>query len=358
MADAVSWPPAGSAIAHRGAGGTAPENTVASCVEALRHGADIIEIDLQRTADGELVVTHDARMGRTSNIAETLPDRADRLVSELTLPELRKLDAGSWFGAAWHEATVPTLTEVLTAVDRQATLFVEIKWPERHPHIVSELIETLHRFFGSRLGGPDVPVAVQLADAGLLPQLREGLPGVPLCVMTGLVDPLPTERLADLADLISGYVVLGRALEPGYAARVRDLGMQVLPWTIDAPEAVAAMRAEGIESVITNFQPQVAPLLSGEPSPLPRAPLRVASADPDTERYSVRNTADTPVELAGWFTRNHLMSAQPLPAGSLAPGEELTVEPERERYLDNYGETLALHAPDGAVVDLFGYRLA
>jgi len=358
MGGKVEWPPVGSCVAHRGAAGTAPENTVVGAATAIRQGATIIEIDVQRTADGELIVFHDSRLGRTTDIADVLPDRARRMIGEMTVPELRKLDAGGWFDERYRGASVPTLAEMLDAVSGKATLFIELKWPERYPGIIGQLVEELRRCVGDALSGPDTPVAIQLVETDLLRELRDGLPEqVPLCLMTGLVPPLPVEEFPRLADWISGYVPLGRELEPGYIDRVHEYGVRVCPWTIDAPEAVDAMLRLGADGVITNYLPEVIPVMRGEASPLPRRPVRIEAADPGSETFVLRNVGDAPVALSGWSVRNQLMVRQFLPDRTLAPGEPLALPSASANYLDNYGENLALHDPADGVVDLHAYRL-
>jgi len=84
-------------FAHRGARSLAPENTLPAIRKAWDIGADGVEIDVQLSADHELIILHDATLLRTTNVSEVFPDRADRLVSTFLLEELRSLDAGSWF---------------------------------------------------------------------------------------------------------------------------------------------------------------------------------------------------------------------------------------------------------------------
>lgn len=359
MAGKPSWPPAGSAVAHRCAAGTAPENTVVGAEAALRQGAAVIEVDVQRTADDELVVFHDSRARRTTDIAEVLPDRADRLIGELTMAELRKLDAGSWFDRRYRGAAVPTLAEMLGAVAGRATLLIELKFPERYPGIVGQLVAELRRCVGAALRGPDVPVAVQVNDTVRLRRLHDRLPPqVPLCLMSGLKGLPPLAGFAELSDWVSCLIPLGRDLTAGYVERVHGYGLAVCPWTIDAPEAVTAMLELGADAVVTNYLPEVVPVLRGEPSPLARTPVRIESAEVAAERFVLRNVADQAVDLTGWSVRNQLMVRQFLPAGPLAPGAVLTLDSATDAYLDNYGENLALHDAADRVVDLHGYRIS
>ncbi|GAA4198845.1 glycerophosphodiester phosphodiesterase family protein [Actinocatenispora rupis] len=356
MSAKAPWPPVGTCVAHRGACGTTPENTVVGCVEAIRQGALAIEVDLQRTSDDELVIAHDSTMARTTDIAQVLPDRADTRLAELSLAELRKLDAGSWFDPRFAGATVPTLGELLDAIAGRATLLVEMKWPDRFPGIEAQLVTELRRCLGPALDRADLPpVALQATDPDLLRTLRDLVPPtVPLVLMTGVRPPLDLADFAGLGDWISAYVPLGRELPDGYVDAVHGHGVRVLPWTVDAPEGVAAMAALGADGVITNHLPYAAPVLRGDPSGLARTPVRVARASVPDE-YTVL-TADADTDLGGWALRNQLMERQWLPDTTLAAGADLVMPAPDPAYLDNYGDTLTLYDPTGAVVDLHFYR--
>jgi len=108
-------------IAHRGASEDAPENTIASIEEAINQGADAVEIDIRRTADGIPVVIHDSTTGRTTN------DTQSRLVSELTLEELQALDAGSFLGSEFAGERIPTLEEALEVIKGRIPVYIEPK---------------------------------------------------------------------------------------------------------------------------------------------------------------------------------------------------------------------------------------
>lgn len=84
-------------IAHRGARAYAPENTLEAFEKAARLGADMVELDVQLTADGQVVVVHDETLERCSNVREMCPGRGDYRVQSFTLAEIERLDAGSWF---------------------------------------------------------------------------------------------------------------------------------------------------------------------------------------------------------------------------------------------------------------------
>jgi len=106
--------------AHRGARGYAPENTMAAFVKALDLKADGIELDVQATRDGEVVICHDHTIDRTSN--------GTGLLHNFTLAELKEFDFGSWFGAGFCDEPIPTLSDFFAwYVTTPLLLNIEIK---------------------------------------------------------------------------------------------------------------------------------------------------------------------------------------------------------------------------------------
>ena len=106
-------------IAHRGASGHAPENTLSAFLLAAEMGADGIELDVHLTVDGEVVVIHNDTVDATT-------DGRGR-VSEMALHELKALDAGGWYDARYAGERIPTLVEVFKAIGRRLLINVEIK---------------------------------------------------------------------------------------------------------------------------------------------------------------------------------------------------------------------------------------
>ena len=106
-------------IAHRGASRVSPENTLTAFGIAIDSGADAIELDVRLTADRDLVVMHDARLGRTTT--------STKLVASLTAQEIVGMDAGRWFNKVFRGELVPLLSEALTTIRDRAVPLVEIK---------------------------------------------------------------------------------------------------------------------------------------------------------------------------------------------------------------------------------------
>lgn len=106
-------------IAHRGASAVAPENTLASTRAALASGATAIEVDVRTTRDGQLVLSHDAKIDRTTN--------GKGSINELTLAELKQFDAGSWFDAKFKDERLATLIEVLEVCRGRIDVLLDLK---------------------------------------------------------------------------------------------------------------------------------------------------------------------------------------------------------------------------------------
>ncbi|MBB6215423.1 glycerophosphoryl diester phosphodiesterase [Anaerosolibacter carboniphilus] len=107
-------------IAHRGASGDAPENTLAAYKKALDFGADGIEIDIHLSKDGRLIVCHDEKVDRTTD--------GKGLINDMTLREIKRLDAGSWYGEAYRGEKILVLEEVLDLLrEKDILLNIELK---------------------------------------------------------------------------------------------------------------------------------------------------------------------------------------------------------------------------------------
>jgi glycerophosphoryl diester phosphodiesterase len=102
---------------HRGAAGYAPENTMAAFSVGWQREADLLELNVQFTRDGHVVVIHDSSLERTT--------RGTGWVGDKTLEELRTLDAGSWYGPAFSGERIPTLDEVVAWAKGRIRLNIE-----------------------------------------------------------------------------------------------------------------------------------------------------------------------------------------------------------------------------------------
>ena len=123
--------------AHRGDNKNAPENTVPAISLAIEKGAQQIEIDVQRTSDGHLVIMHDATIDRTTN--------GSGKISEMTLDQVHALDAGSWFSKDYAGTTVPTLEEILAPIPHTILCNVHLKGDAQLGADTAKAIATMKR---------------------------------------------------------------------------------------------------------------------------------------------------------------------------------------------------------------------
>jgi len=126
-------------IAHRGASGVAPENTIPAIDSALAVGVDYIEIDVHLSLDGRVMVIHDATVDRTTD--------GTGKVQELTAKHIQSLDAGSWFGESFSGVKIPTLEEVIRHIDGKTKLLIEIKKKRKENEgIEAEVIRLIRKY--------------------------------------------------------------------------------------------------------------------------------------------------------------------------------------------------------------------
>lgn len=226
-------------IAHRGNSSVAPENTLAAFEAAWRAGAGSIELDVQLTADGEVVVIHDDTLDATT-------DGVGGLASA-DLPTVRSLDAGAWFSPAFAGQRVPTFAEVVDLLTRRPgiDLLLEVKgaWTVEQVRRVTEpvLAAGLADRVVAQSFWPETVAALRVAA----PHLRRGL--LVLEADTGLED-----RCRDLGVMACNPHGLLLVQDPGLVDRLHAAGLQVMVWTLDEPEHWAAAVALGVDGIITN----------------------------------------------------------------------------------------------------------
>ncbi|MFF3857707.1 glycerophosphodiester phosphodiesterase [Streptomyces sp. NPDC002209] len=241
--------------AHRGASAYAPENTLDAIDLAMRLGFDWVENDVQRTKDGELVVVHDDTLARTTDVEQAFPDRAPWRVKDFTAAEIATLDAGSWFGAEFAGARVPTLREYLDRVQsNRQRLLLEIKKPELYPGIEKETLQVLDEAGWLDAGHVQGRLVVQSFSAdcvrivhGLRPDLVTAFLGTPT------VADLP--KYAEFTDRINPWHT---TISADWVAAVHGLlgahgkTMEVDTWIVDDAATARKVQGMGVDGIITN----------------------------------------------------------------------------------------------------------
>ncbi|RMG19208.1 MAG: glycerophosphodiester phosphodiesterase [Bacteroidetes bacterium] len=236
-------------IAHRGASGYAPENTLAAVQKALDMGADMVEIDVHLSRDGEVVVIHDPTLERTTS--------GKGEVSNKTLTELRQLDAGLWFGEAFRGEKIPTLAEVLQLIDGKATLLIEIKKGTTglYSGIEQKVIDQINAHQARSWSiiqsfEPEVVQNIHRLDTAL--ELHK--------LITANLPVLPIHhdgRLHWTSAFSYDYV---DAINPHFQPLTRRFvnmahkrGLKVFTYTVNEPSDMRAVRALGVDGIITNY---------------------------------------------------------------------------------------------------------
>ncbi|WP_416530578.1 glycerophosphodiester phosphodiesterase [Streptomyces coelicoflavus] len=241
-------------IAHRGSSGMAPENTAAAIDLAVRQRADYVEIDVQRTKDGELVNFHDCTMERTTDIEDLYPGRPSYRVSDFTWKELRRLDAGSWFHDDYAGEPLITLDTVIRHIQHTRTgLLAEISPCSQYgTTIATDLANALRDepdYVRKALAREQL--AVQSFETDDARTFHTSQPDIPI----GILDadrPTDSElvELGQWADQINPqHTVTDQAL----VDRVHRLGMTINVWTVDEPGAIRKMAALGVDGIITDY---------------------------------------------------------------------------------------------------------
>jgi glycerophosphoryl diester phosphodiesterase len=224
-------------IAHRGASGYAPENTLAAFRRAVALGANFIETDLQLSRDARFVAIHDDSVDRTTN--------GKGRVHDLTLPELRRLDAGSWFGSEFASEQVPTLEEILDFSKKHDVVFyLELKpgatWGGEHA-LVGALRES-----------GEIPRTVVISfNAPILEKLRQIEP----TLMTGLLYEGDLDRPVEKAIDVGArqLAVRGDLVTPALLADARKRDLQVVCWTVNHPAHMRMLVEAGVDGIMSDY---------------------------------------------------------------------------------------------------------
>ena len=235
-------------VAHRGAPTVAPEHTIPAYEAALAAGADVLDLDVQLSADDQLVVIHDADLTRTTD--------GRGAVRDYTVQQLKRLDVGRWFGRAFRGQRIQTLNEVLERFRDRVGFAVEMKggsdfWPG-----IEEQLVTLLQIY-------------QVADRALVTSL----------------DHHALRKCRDLdPDLRTGAIVNGRLLRPASLAppgvlsavclparltlepdvtACREAGLDCYVWIVNDPLEARRFAAWGVAGLVTDRPDLVRPALEG-----------------------------------------------------------------------------------------------
>jgi glycerophosphoryl diester phosphodiesterase len=227
-------------FAHRGASHAAPENTLSAFRLAREMGADGIELDVQLSRDGTPVVMHDATVDRTT--------QGSGAVADLSLAELKELDAGSWFSAQFEGERIPTLAEVFEALSHDLVVNVELKATGSEPTGLEEVVVSLITRYG--MAGL---ILISSFNPLTLRRIRQADPHLPLALLYGPSLP-EAERERWVQDLqpLAALHPEHHLVDADHVAWARGHGCRVNAWTVDATGEMRRLLALGIGGIITN----------------------------------------------------------------------------------------------------------
>ena len=238
----------GVLFAHRGASGLAPENTLAAVKEAIKLGADGVEIDVHQTRDSMLVVIHDYSIDRTTG--------GSGKVIELTFEEIRSYSAGHWFDTRFASEKVPSLDEVLELVNGRTRLLIEIKGGgEIYPGIEERVVEAVKahdaRNWCTIQSFQDYTLkAVHRIDSTLTLHklVMYDVPGLPVYVDSGIqLGWLRNYKFVDAINLNRNWI------SETAVKSLHKHGFKVHVWTVNDSLDTVQLFKIGVDGVITDF---------------------------------------------------------------------------------------------------------
>jgi glycerophosphoryl diester phosphodiesterase len=219
-------------VAHRGSSKAAPENTMAAFRQAIADGADWVELDVQETADGEVVVFHDSDFMKAAGVSLKIWDA--------TLEDLAKIDIGSWFSPAFKDERVPTLGAVLDACMGKVGVVIEFKY---YGHD-QQLEERVARIVDSRGMASQIAIMSLELDAvrkmkALRPDWRVGL------LLSASAGSLQTSG-ADFLAVNAAFT------DRRFVRSAHGRGLKVFTWTVNDASTMSMMMGRGVDGLITD----------------------------------------------------------------------------------------------------------
>jgi glycerophosphoryl diester phosphodiesterase len=220
-------------IAHRGAAGRAPENTLASFKAAMDDGADLVELDVQETRSGEVVVLHDNDFMRIAKQGIKVWDGE--------LEGLRQFDIGSWFAPEFSSERLPTLEEVLLlAKSRGARLDIELKYYGHNQRLEERVVELVERT------GMTPNVVIMSLEPAMVRKVRELRPRWTVGLLTATAVGNLTSADVDFLAVHTGMA------NRRFVRRAKASGKEVYVWTVNDPLLMSRMMSRGVDGVITD----------------------------------------------------------------------------------------------------------
>ncbi|KAA1189116.1 glycerophosphodiester phosphodiesterase [Pseudohalioglobus sediminis] len=219
-------------VAHRGAAGAAPENTLAAVRQALDDGADWVEIDVQETRDGEVVVVHDSDFMKLAG--------NPLKVWEGDLASVQQIDIGSWFDPRFSAERVPKLAEVLETVRGRSRLLIELKYYGHDEALEQRVVDIVE---AANMTDEVAVMSLKLSGVEKLQAIRpQWTAGV-----------LAAKSIGDLSRVDVDFLAVNQGMATtAFVRRAHKAGKQVFVWTVNDGLSMAKWATRGVDGVITD----------------------------------------------------------------------------------------------------------
>lgn len=224
-------------IAHRGAAGSRPENTMASVVKAIEDGADWVEIDVQETADGEVLVVHDSDFMKAAGVPTKVWD--------ITMQEVANVDIGSWFDPAYSAERAPLLRDVLAVIKDRSKLLIELKYYGHDVDLENRVIALVEEAgMESQIATMSLKYPAVQKMRMLRPDWRSGV--------------LAATALGNLAGLEGDFLAVSMSrVSAQLISSAHAADKDVYAWTVNDAVSMSRMISIGIDGLITD-EPKLA----------------------------------------------------------------------------------------------------
>lgn len=230
----IAYPQNASVTAHRGDSEHAPENTLEAIMLAVENHADIVEIDVRQTKDGEFIIMHDESLERTTGV--------DRIVGDVEIGFVKHLDAGIWFSEEYKNTRIPTLEEVLVyGKENNVFLNIELKpadTDENYEEGVLALIEKYEYFDDCMLASTDYELLKRMK------QLNEDVQTLYILKMA----------FGDFGDMeyVDAFSVRHNFISKEMVNNIHKNGKRIYAWTINTEESIKKVLLMNVDGVISD----------------------------------------------------------------------------------------------------------
>ena len=219
--------------AHRGSSVTAPENTIPAIEKAMEEMADSVEIDVQMTSDGVIVLGHDASLKRVAGV--------NRSIASMTFAQLEQLDVGSWFSKSYEGTRIPALSEVLELCSQKIGLNIEIKYVGKNselPEKTAEMIKAYGMENQCVVTSTNLPYLRRVK--AVLPEVRTGY------IISAAYGNFYSSEDIDFISIRSGFVT------SALMQNAHEQGKAVYAWTVNSKSELERLTLLGVDGIITD----------------------------------------------------------------------------------------------------------